>query len=434
MTGPINMGGNDILNADISAIEVDPTAWKNDGSNTPTAPMSGGNQDFTNLKTVEVDPGTGTAYKFDQIYGVSLRVRPLSGSVGFMNITSPSDAGTQDSGYGVARRSGVASGPIEYFSFLFRASPDWYALETTAIAGGADKPIVVDHLGDGTPEWRWETDGSASAENNDLNNVGALEIDPGSGTKFNLKQLTGVGTKLEVKPSVGAGRVVFSSGLDNGSQDNFVEVARRAGASGGPREAVTLGYQNSTDSFYLGTDFSDGGAARNLRFGVGGATQFLISAPSGLIDFQGNPIQNVGAPTGPSFATNKAYVDSFVFGNEVQTAESLAVSTTTLGTYQTKLQLITPSLPAGDYYIAWSADIGNTNGNGSSSLRFLLDGATTTNEASGANGWIAGGYMAAGGHTVQNFGVGARTMAVQYLAGSQTAQIRNTRIAIWRIN
>lgn len=388
------------------------------------------NNNLINVGTLEIDPGTGSAYKFEQTFGDSLSLKPNIGG-GFFDIASANDTGTEDSRLSVARRSGGVSGPVERLNLAFRNSDDWYEIGTDALFGGFDKDIVIDHLSDGTPEFRFNADGSASAENNALNNVASFELDPGSGTAFTTEQI--LGTKMRFKSSSGAGAYVFSSGVDDGSVDSFLEMARRTGASGGAREVVLLGYRNSDDSFYLGSDITDGGIGRNLHLGVNGVNKMRF-ATNGDIDFLGNTPQGVGTPTIASHVAPKSYVDSFVFGNEVQTAASLANSTTTSGTYQTKLSLITPSLPAGDYYIAWSADIGNTNANGDSSLRFLLDGVTTTNEASAANGWAAGGYMAAGGHTVETFGIGARTLALQFLAGSQTAQIRNARIGIWRIN
>lgn len=122
-----------------------------------------------------------------------------------------------------------------------------------------------------------------------------------------------------------------------------------------------------------------------------------------------------------------------IFGGEFSYSESLGVSTTTSVTYIEKLKHTTASIPAGTYYISWSAGAGNSNSNKSAMIRIQLDDSTIFAEGDVAVN-SAGQYIPVGGHAIAVLGAGVHFVDIDYLLVSiGTAQIRNARLSMWRV-
>ena len=123
-----------------------------------------------------------------------------------------------------------------------------------------------------------------------------------------------------------------------------------------------------------------------------------------------------------------------VFGSEYQYAESLAESSTTLGTFQQKLRLTTPVIPAGDYRIEWYFEYWTSSAAERGEWQVELDDATvlttfTEEPDSSANRFAISGWSK---ETLTN---AAHTIDIDYRdAEAGTAYIRQAKLAIWRIS
>ena len=126
---------------------------------------------------------------------------------------------------------------------------------------------------------------------------------------------------------------------------------------------------------------------------------------------------------------------STVFGSQFQKAESLSESTTTSTAYIQKLRLTTPSLPAGDYYVGWSSDVGTTPKNKKVGARIQENDTTNLSELDmkwDAN-TDADSYGPFSGHAIRTLS-GVNTFDLDFVAPEATAKIRNARITLWRVS
>ena len=131
-----------------------------------------------------------------------------------------------------------------------------------------------------------------------------------------------------------------------------------------------------------------------------------------------------------------------LFGRDYQTAVSVALSTTTSTTFQTKITLTTPSL-TGTYRLGWCALVGqsNTGDKVECRLRNTTDGVTLGADpvGSGANGSRNEpkdilDRMTTAGFAEVVFSGAAKTFELQYRQqGGNTASIRNAHVEIWRV-
>lgn len=124
----------------------------------------------------------------------------------------------------------------------------------------------------------------------------------------------------------------------------------------------------------------------------------------------------------------------FYFGTQNTSAESLGVSSTTSTSYIQKLKLTTPSIPAGNYMINWSADLGNSSTKVASKMQVQVDD-TTTLAGSQIDFTESNGYAMQAGHAIVALTAAVHTIDIDYsILSAGTANIRNARLTIWRIS
>lgn len=123
-----------------------------------------------------------------------------------------------------------------------------------------------------------------------------------------------------------------------------------------------------------------------------------------------------------------------VFGQDYQTAISIARSTTTSATFQTKVTLTTPVL-TGTYRIGWTSVIDMDNNKKSVLVR--LQNTTDANTIGAeqrmepkdtANRVVASAFAEV------SFSGASKTFEIQYRATGNTAGIEDARIEIWRVS
>jgi len=124
---------------------------------------------------------------------------------------------------------------------------------------------------------------------------------------------------------------------------------------------------------------------------------------------------------------------SSLFGSSYQKAESLTESSTTNTSYQQKLRLTTPSLPAGNYRIGVSFQWAMNSVSSSVSVRGQIDDATTMFEQVGEAGDTTD-YLLASFFGDFTLGAGVHNIDLDYLAEANTAYIKNAKIEIWRVS
>ena len=168
-----------------------------------------------------------------------------------------------------------------------------------------------------------------------------------------------------------------------------------------------------------------------------------------IIKDSGIDIDDVGDVFGPGSAgdnnivlfdtaTGKLIKDSgrqiSVFGDEYQYEEDETTSATTSGTYQSKLVLTTPNIPAGNYKGSATWEMRNTADEAGVEARILIDGAPI-NELEYEIPEDAGGeYLLFSGFKNAALTNAAHTIELEFrrTGGSGTAQIRRARIEIFR--
>ena len=158
------------------------------------------------------------------------------------------------------------------------------------------------------------------------------------------------------------------------------------------------------------------------------------------------PTANAGVPAGGAAGQVLEKVDGTdynmqwaaagggVFGTEFNEFEDLPQSSTSSGNYAQLTRFTTPSLPAGDYFVAWSADAG-ADDNKDFAHRLQLDNSTTLREISSKNeagragsiSWASfAGSAVLSLNGVHNFDFDAQ--------GQDDAYFRQVRLTLWRVS
>jgi hypothetical protein len=107
-------------------------------------------------------------------------------------------------------------------------------------------------------------------------------------------------------------------------------------------------------------------------------------------------------------------------------------SGTVLLSYVEKLKMTTADLPAGDYRIGYSLELGSDNKQ-RSEFRVQLDDATTLAEAGTAVAKNDNEYMAYSGFVVVTLTAGVHEIDVDFRALNDTALIRRVRVEIYSV-
>ena len=114
-----------------------------------------------------------------------------------------------------------------------------------------------------------------------------------------------------------------------------------------------------------------------------------------------------------------------------QDSASDGQSTTALTSYQNKLSLVTPVIPAGTYMVMWSAQLGNATNAAKSKVRCTIDAAAVGEVFVTGSG--TGEYQSFSGFKKTSLTNAAHTLEVDYAALTGTAEIANARIMLHRI-
>ena len=124
-----------------------------------------------------------------------------------------------------------------------------------------------------------------------------------------------------------------------------------------------------------------------------------------------------------------------VFGQNYQTAVSLARSTTPSTSFQTKVTMTTPALPAGTYRVGWCAVVDQTSVADRVHARLQdITGATTIGVEQVHEPKDTNNRIAIGGFAEVAFSGAAKTFQIQWRQqDGSTAGIQDARIEIWRV-
>lgn len=120
------------------------------------------------------------------------------------------------------------------------------------------------------------------------------------------------------------------------------------------------------------------------------------------------------------------------FGDDYQTAVSLARQTTTSGTYQDKATLTTPAL-TGTYRVGWMATFDHADDQGKFRLYNVTDAAVIQEEIRKIKATTD--RTGIGGFAEVEFTGAAKTFKIQFadVTGGLMQGIANARIEIWRV-
>lgn len=158
-----------------------------------------------------------------------------------------------------------------------------------------------------------------------------------------------------------------------------------------------------------------------VRVGSGSAV-FTLPGTNGII-------QDMLSNNGAGSLSWKAPIAQY------QYAESLGISSTTATTFQTKVTLTTPSIPAGTYRIGWVYACSHSVADRRSEYRVLIDGVQVyiTDPEIGRTGayWPGSGF-----HHISFVSSATHTIELQYRrqsASSFTVNIKEGRLEIWRV-
>ncbi len=124
--------------------------------------------------------------------------------------------------------------------------------------------------------------------------------------------------------------------------------------------------------------------------------------------------------------------DTNVFGTQYETLSADTKATTALTSYQTNLSHTTPSLPAGDYRIEWTADVGNATNLAKMAVQTKVDGSVVSENTYTGSGTDE--YQSFSGIKVSTLTAATHTITITYKALTGTAEIKNTRVLIYRVS
>lgn len=196
------------------------------------------------------------------------------------------------------------------------------------------------------------------------------------------------------------------------------------GAQGNTGAAGLTGATGSTGIGLTGTTGTTGPTGTTGLTGSTGATGIGPTGATGV---------GVTGPTGPQGDTGP----TATFGQNETYAESLAVSTTSSTSFQTKVTLATGSIPAGDYRIGWGYAWYYTNTARSFNARVRIDAATQIMTHIGAPQLTATTQrQPVGGFAQVTLTATTHSITLEYStsSASDTAGISDARLEIWRVS
>jgi hypothetical protein len=118
-------------------------------------------------------------------------------------------------------------------------------------------------------------------------------------------------------------------------------------------------------------------------------------------------------------------------------AESTGISTRTSSVYGQKLRLTTSVLVAGDYYVGWQCETGNSGNDRALGVRVQVDDTTTLLEnVSKHRGRATENppiFNVLSGFDVVTLTAGSHDIDLDWASFASTAYIKNARLEIWRL-
>ena len=143
-----------------------------------------------------------------------------------------------------------------------------------------------------------------------------------------------------------------------------------------------------------------------------------------------------GSVTPLSFST----IGAGIFGTEFEEFSSLPQSSTTSGSFQSKLPVTTATKPAGKYRISFTAQVTNKKKEKGTDLEFKVDGVAQHAHSNGGdylfhnikedNGWVSESIT-----TYTTLGSPATiALDIRYRKDEDEARISDARIDIWRVS
>jgi hypothetical protein len=161
-------------------------------------------------------------------------------------------------------------------------------------------------------------------------------------------------------------------------------------------------------------------------------TVYATDAPAGSLFIDADGIIWRKKDDGSTTNVERFYTAS-TFSIGISTAIDDTLSTTTQRSYQTKLSHAYQIPVTGLYFIFFTAEIANSAANKDTYIKFDINNVNIVNEA-----WYyyarANAYNPFSGFTFSTLTGGVTyTFKIKYYAGSNTAQIRRTRIFIMRL-
>lgn len=231
----------------------------------------------------------------------------------------------------------------------------------------------------------------------------------------------------------GAG--VIGQSLAGGTQDGVRGISESAGGSGvfGQGQNTNPGVTGSSQSGYGVVASADPTTPAKAALRLVPQDANPTSPLEGDV-YVNSVLKVVRFYNGTSWLTLST---STIFGNDYQSAVSLARSTTTSATFQTKATLTTPAL-TGTYRIGWKAAIDNTGTPAANLGEFRLQNTTDATTVGTTRVYQAKASACrdlTGGLAEVVFAGVAKTFEIQFRdqAGGNTQGIEDARIEIWRV-
>lgn len=109
-------------------------------------------------------------------------------------------------------------------------------------------------------------------------------------------------------------------------------------------------------------------------------------------------------------------------------AASEATSTTASTSFETKVSLTTPPLKAGTFILSWSAGVGNDTDLSKVTARVTVDGVEVQSGTYKGSG--TGEHQTFSGEKYLTLSAGAHTVALEYLAVLNNAEISNAHLIL----
>lgn len=125
-----------------------------------------------------------------------------------------------------------------------------------------------------------------------------------------------------------------------------------------------------------------------------------------------------------------------VFGSQFASGESLGTSSTGSATYVQKLRLTTPSIPAGDYYIAWSGAQSSDKNTTEVHFRVQIDDSTTCFEV-GRSMPSSNEFNPFSGFGKFTLGSGAHDIDLDHKTNTGSgvgSNVKSVRLVFWRVS